>query len=147
MPIKQQITVGTLVTVRFPALNKNDTLQRNDEEIERRYYRENCVVEKVVKLTAREWNAVTQNFMADNDLWKRIGGRTLLGEDRADFAALCIEHGADAEDPVTWYRNPLLMEFFQGHCFTQVVAVQAPGRPTIYVNTEGYAYARYVGRI
>jgi hypothetical protein len=29
--------------------------------------------------------------------------------------------------------------------FTQVVAITAPGRETLYANPEGYSYARYIG--
>ena len=28
---------------------------------------------------------------------------------------------------------------------TQVVAITAPGRETLYANPEGYSYARYIG--
>jgi uncharacterized protein YecE (DUF72 family) len=147
MPVKQTLTVGATLYVRFPALNKNDSLQRNDEEIQRRSCSERCIVEKVLNLTAREWTAFTKNLLADNDQWEEIGGSTLLEEEARDFAALCAEHGADPENWETWYRHPSLMEFYRGHCVRKVVAVKAPRKPWLFVNTEGYSYARYVGRI
>jgi hypothetical protein len=36
-------------------------------------------------------------------------------------------------------------KLWQETCYNLVVAVTAPNRETIYVNPEGYGYARYVG--
>ena len=75
--------------------------------------------------------ALGKSLMDDNDsLWEKIGG-------------------SESEMDVTWEQlshDEKLMAQFRATCWTNVVIV-TDGKRTFVVNTEGYEYARYVGRL
>lgn len=142
----QQITVGAYLEIDFPALNKNDTLDRNDQEIERKAHRTRCRVDRVVELSLADFCDVARSLMNDRDLWGKIGGQDLSPLDREAFGVLCRQHDADVDKWETWAGNPELMAWFRLYSFTSVVAVTCQGQRPFFVNTEGYGYARYVGR-
>lgn len=142
------LTIGADIQVRFPSLNKNDTLLHNDEEIAVRSSVSRCRVCRVIELSWADWAEVTSSLLENRgSLWGRIGGQDLSPLDREAFRALCSEHGADADSPRTWIGHDLLLNWFRTHSFTEVVAVTCQGHDPILVNTEGHDYARYVGRL
>lgn len=141
------LTVGAHLDVRFPSLNKNDTLTRNDREIEDRCNVSRCRIRRVVELSLDDWATIAGTLMDDRgSLWGKIGGQELSNLNMEAFRVLCREHGADADKWLTWIGQPELMDWFRAHCFTEVVAVICQGQEPFFVNTEGYEYARYVGR-
>lgn len=141
------LTAGTMLNVRFPSLNKNDTLKHNDEEIRLRSNVSRCRVRRVVELTPQDWAELSNDLLGDRgSLWGKIGGQDLSPLDMEAFRALCSEHGADADKLRTWIGHDLLTSWFRTHSFTDVVAVTCKGYEPFFVNTEGHDYARYVGR-
>lgn len=142
----ETLKVGAYIDVRFPALNKNDTMERNDQEIVRKAHRAHCQIKRVIELTLTDFCAVSRTLMDDSALWGKIGGQDLSPLDGEAFRVLCREHGADADDLKTWIGRDELNSWFQTHSFTSVVAVTCQGQRPFFVNTEGYGYARYVGR-
>lgn len=144
----QDLYVGAFVDVRFPSVNKNDTLASNDREIEDRSSVSRCKVCRVMELSLDDWLSVTNSLLDDRgSFWGRIGGQELSNLDREAFRVLCREHGANADQWTTWVSQPVLMDWFRTHSFTEVVALTCRGQAPILVNTEGYDYARYVGRL
>ncbi|KPK92391.1 hypothetical protein AMJ80_06620 [bacterium SM23_31] len=120
------------VTVAFPALNKNDWLSDNDKEIERKRNVEKCRIYKIVKLTKKEWNEITNSLLESRDsLWEQIGGCRIDDESLLDG----LKKWSDE-----W------VQVIREHAHIKVVKVECKGYDPIYVNTEGYSYARYVGR-
>lgn len=140
------LKVGTYIDVRFPSLNKNDTLDRNDREIADRFNVSRCRVRRVVDLSLDDWATVAGSLLDNNGLWGKIGGQDLSPLDTEAFGVLCRQHGADPEQWATWVGNDELISWFRTHSFTEVVAVTCEGQAPFFVNTEGYDYARYVGR-
>ena len=142
------LKVGAFVDVRFPSLNKNNDLATNDREIEERSNVSRCRIRRVVELSLDDWQDVACSLLADRgNLWGKIGGQKLSNLDREAFRVLCREHGADADQWTTWIGRDELFGWFRAHCYTEVVAVTCQGQEPFLVNTEGYEYARYVGRV
>lgn len=130
------LKVGDFVQVTFPALNKNCTLSENDKEIAAKPRISKCKVRKIIKVCAAVYTALGKSLMDDNDsLWEKIGGAEadmLVDGKEPTFEQLC--------------SNDKLMAQFRATCWTNVVIV-TDGKRTFVVNTEGYEYARYVGRL
>lgn len=82
------------------------------------------------------YTALGKSLMDDNDsLWEKIGGAEsdmLVDGKEPTFQQLC--------------SSDELMAQFRATCWTNVVVV-TDGKRAFVVNTEGYKYARYVGRI
>lgn len=130
--------VNEFVNVRFPRLNKNDTLDRNDEAISNSFNTERCKVVKVVTASPELFRVIGDSLLADRpELWEGIGGSD---SDHPDLSNLTAEH---------IFRSETLMRLFRKTAWTNVVVVQtSDGSETPFVvNTEGYSYARYVGRL
>ena len=142
----QQIKIDAYIDVRFPSLNKNETLAYNDEEIERRSSVSRCQIQRVIELNLADFCDVSRTLMNDSALWGKIGGQDLSPLDHEAFRVLCREHGADADKCMTWVGRDELISWFRTHSFTCVVAVTCQGQLPFFVNTEGHSYARYVGR-
>lgn len=141
------LTLGTCLDVRFPRVNKNNTLSENDERLREGQRIATCRVRRIVQLDLADSLQVSTSLMEDRpSLWGRIGGQELSPVDQQAFQALCRRHGADADDWTTWAYTDVLLSWFQLHCTTPVVAVISEGMDPFFVNTEGYGYARYVGR-
>ncbi len=120
-----------LVSVRFPKMNKNNSMRDNDEEITKGFYTEDVEIKKTVTLSNEEFKKVSENLLADDKRWEKIGGRNIdekylegVKEGSSDYYKAFREHGVTEAVKVI---NKLTKEVF-------------------YVNTEGDEYARYVGR-
>lgn len=146
MTTTTNLKAGVCLDVRFPSLNKNDTLSRNDKEIADRSNVSRCRIRHVIELDLGDWSEVAGSLLDDCALWGKIGGQELSDLDREAFRVLCREHDANADDWKTWIGQPVLLDWFRTHSFTEVVAVTCQGQEPFFVNTEGYSYARYVGR-
>ena len=144
--------VGTKLWVKFPKINKNDSLDQNDTEISEGYNEEKCVVKKHIVLDWDEWVDITHSLLTDRDEWEKIGGS--VSEDKR------LE-GCSSVDIM---KDEKLYKIFRGTSFTEVVRVdicnktwreqEVTGEPIdmhlqapFFVNTEGHSYARYVGRL
>ena len=141
----QQYQVGQAIEVAFPALNKNNTLEENDRRIAENTHSEKCRVCRVIELDAEEYANIGNSLLDDCGLWSKIGGSTLYGAAEKEFDKMCEDHGVQ-EDPYKWMTIPELREYFKLHSVTNVVVVLCAGKEPFFVNTEGYEYARYVGR-
>jgi hypothetical protein len=125
-------TVGQMITGRFPALNKNGDLAENDAAIAKKARDGRCKVQKVIEVPDFVYDVLGDTLMADNPMWEKIGGQD-----------------ADLFDDVTFEqiaRDKVLMARYRHESWTNVVVV-TDGARTFLVNTEGYDYARYAGRV
>tara|TARA_Y100001973_G_scaffold9001_1_gene12254 strand:- start:2336 stop:2791 length:456 start_codon:yes stop_codon:yes gene_type:complete len=143
------IGVGQEIRVRFPRINKNDTLDGNDKWASQEGENvEDCVVKKVVELSLPEWEEVTNSLLASRpNMWGNIGGQF---SDDPRLEGVPLE--------LLWSDN-YYMNIFRDTCKTDVIRVTLKKEddeavngdevrvPHFFVNTEGYDYARYVGRI
>jgi YHS domain-containing protein len=94
--------------VSFPDYNKNDTLLSNDTKMLRYSRNEIIPITKEIVLTDESFNSVSNNLLADNELW--LDG-----------------NGVIIEDGIVVYNKD------KSDCFV--------------VYTNGYSYARNVGRM
>tara|TARA_B100001059_G_scaffold76184_1_gene73774 strand:- start:16499 stop:16960 length:462 start_codon:yes stop_codon:yes gene_type:complete len=127
--------------VYFPRCNKQHFLTDNDREIredlaEGDTLPERCIVEKVITLTDSEWSEFTTSLLHDRPDWfEGIGGSF------SDSPRL---------QDISWPKimnDPGLLNEFHRTSSVRVVEVRCPLYAwSIFVNTEGYDYARYVGR-
>ena len=140
--------VGQEIRIRFPSLNKNNSLEENDTEISNGWNTELCKVEKHIYLSAKEWNEITESFLSPRpDLWEEIGGS------RSDDERL---EGVTMEE---LFSTPEFMAIFRATSYQPVVRVSIDPEieklinhddvyiTSFFVNTEGHQYARYVGRV
>lgn len=119
------------ITVVFPALNKNCTTTENDTAILVNHYKETCEIKKTVIVNAEHFAIISRSLLHNRDLWEKIGGREV-----DDQYLQGIKENSKA-----------YLEAFNQFGTTLVVEVvnHADG-DTLYINTEGNTYARYVGR-
>ena len=126
--------VGERLTLRSAKLNKNNTIGEYRWLVkEGDFYNERVNVEKVVKISAEQYDKFAVNLMYENEGIELGRG------------------GNFSEDPelknYSWgevYRDPKLMEIYRNTALTNVTAIVADHRETLYVDASGHNYARYV---
>lgn len=135
------------VTATFPSMNKLNSLQAYKDEYEatHRATKLKClIVKKVTCENWTEWKNITQKLLTDNELWKGVGGTIVDDELIKKF-----NNGKNVE--TCWeYLNlletisPEQRQELKNAQRTEVTEVTFKDE-TIYINSEGYDYARYVG--
>jgi hypothetical protein len=119
------------VDVKFPKLNKNNTITENNKYIKESSNIVKCEIKKIIKLeNSEEYVNIACELMKNNPIWENIGGRYC--------SQLYIP-----KDAKEWSKPWL--NAIRTYGKTYVVKVICKGKETFYVNTEGYDYARYVG--
>lgn len=119
------------VTAEFAKLNKNDTLQEYIDEVKSGdYSTDRCKVVEAVTLTAEEYNELTNSFLRDREWLTGKGG-----------------HDSDMDQPdgAWWTWGSEKQDEFSSTSYRLVISVYAPERQIIYIDPQGYSYARYVG--
>lgn len=129
-PFKEE-TVSRFVTVSFPACNKNHHLDDNDLEIRGNADTGLCEVKKVITFTGDNYAKVSKQLLTSFDFWEKIGGSYCDDQHLAGLAEHSKEYYA------AWRKHGIT-------CVIEVVNTDTNDK--FYVNTEGYSYARYVGR-
>lgn len=130
--------MSNFISVRFPSLNKNCSLVENDECIEESSYSSKCKIIRRVSVSNDVYNALGNNLLSSGNesIWGYIGG-----SESAD------ERLSHVKDFTEIMASPELTKIFRETCYTKVVEVKNLDNEEIfYVNTEGFDYARYVGR-
>lgn len=127
----EETEVGNMVKVAFPSVNKNDWLSDNDEEIEKSNNIENVKIMKVVELSYNEYKEIGNSLLENREeMFEKIGGCHV--DDDSLFEGV--------KDYSDEWRT-----IIREHGYSPVVKV-TNGKDSFFVNTEGYGYARYVGR-
>jgi len=139
------LQINDVIRVMFPALNKQDLIADNQAAIRDAFNVNRCRIAKVIDVAAAEFDKIANNYLDDRpDLWEGIGGAELPPAAQAEFNALALANGIDPEGDYAPFQ-PAVNQFFKNNCQVPVVLLRAPGRPLQFINSEGYAYARYVG--
>lgn len=117
--------------IAFASLNKNCTIEEYEREVAKgEYYTERVRVTHVVDLTSAEYLEFERNLMTGYEWLSDLGGHNST---------------ADVDADEFWKLSEEEMDLWRKHAYALVLAVRAPGRRTLYINPEGYNYARYVG--
>lgn len=128
----------SLIKIAFPKLNKTDSLEETDHEISNGQNVEYCKIMRSVKVSDAVYNRLGTEFMDNGNeaIWGYIGGS------RSDDPRL-----ACALNFNEIWNNTELRKIFLDTKYTMVTEVYNKDTgDSFYVNTEGYGYARYVGR-
>lgn len=120
------------LTVYFPACNKNHDITDNDLEIISKPCKTTTIIKKNIVLNNDDYIIVSESLLNDRPyLWDKIGG-------------------AQVDDKYLEGLTPHTDEFYKAwreHGETLGIMVSnAETKDCFIVNTEGYGYARYVGR-
>jgi len=127
---------GDLIRVAVPRLNKNDHIGDYLRQLETRDYDISYarVIDTKV-LTCAEWNLFVTNLLTNRDWLEGKGGAgSWMFEDMED----------DPDERDTWLRlTEAQRELFKKTSYLLVVKVVCGGQ-ALYIDPEGYGYARYV---
>lgn len=119
-----------LLTVTFPALDKNDTLEYNDQQILDEPRPQNCEVRKLITLS--------------DDDFKRLG-ESLMNSRPELLSYECTSYIDDKYLVDLIEHTPQYYETWRVYGITTVIEVRC-STDCFYIDTSGYDYARYVGR-
>lgn len=123
---------ANLIRIAVPRLNKQEHISRYLPQIEARDYDlEWAEVTDTKTLTCSEWNELMGNLLADRDWLAGRGGTRSWTERPNETREIFQLSDAEHEE---WKRGAYLL----------VVAVVAPTGTTVYIDPQGYDYARYV---
>jgi hypothetical protein len=129
IPLSIENVDGDFIEIAFPNLNKNNEIELYLDQLEKRQYKlTKTIISEVVTLDQVGYDEFVQNLMANYDWLKGKGGCGTTYEKSYD------ECKTDEE----------LKEFYK-NAYTIAIKVQSKNRKTLYVDPQGYAYARYVG--
>lgn len=113
--------------VKFATLNKRATVEEYQQEVENcEYVRETVAVAEVVRMSPEDFDEFANSLLCDVDFLKGKGGHAL-----ACWSKVFKFDGNSRKNNKAAVRLCVL--------------VVAPGRPSLYVDPQGYNYARYVG--
>jgi len=119
--------------VKFPKINKNNTLEENDEMIKEGSYQKHCEIKKTLIVPASVYHALGNTLLHENDIWESIGGSECIDNRYDDYTFIeALKKWAQDENPEVWITGVVLI-------------INAETNEKFYVNTEGFKYARYVG--
>lgn len=132
------LRLGSFVDVDFPKINKNDDLCENDDQIAAGAHRTFCRIDKVVTLDPNAFRRISRSLLQGRShVWCDIGGSSSDAPELQDVSYVQI------------MNDERLLAIYRETACTHVVLVQCTDstRRPFFVNTEGYDYARYVGRL
>lgn len=120
-----------LIRVAVPRLNKCDHIEEYLRQIDARDYDVTWArVTETKVLTCAEWNQLMHGLLEDREWLAGKGG--------------CSSWAFDADDDRDFFKlTEAEREIWKKHSFLYVVAVQCAGQ-TLYIDPEGYNYARYL---
>ena len=119
--------------IRFPKLNKNDSIADYREQLdnENDYHVNRVKVTHSCFLSTSDYNKFVSHLLDNQDWLAGLGGAS----SDADLRDVEFFHEYTDEEQDAW----------RSKMYIKAIAVSAPGCNTIYVNPEGFGYARYVG--
>jgi hypothetical protein len=118
--------------VAVPRLNKNDHISQYLTQLETREYDLSWArVTETVSLNCKEWNEFVTGLLTDREWLAGKGGT-------------CSWSFADDEDLEFFKLTEEQQTQWKRTAFMLVIAVIAPSGQTIYVDPQGYNYARYL---
>lgn len=122
-----------IIKCAFPVCNKNDRLADNDDEIARLSTIRTCKIVKSIRLSDHQFKIVGESLLNDRKyLWGDYIGSSFCDERHL------AGYAKDSKD---------YFEAWRVHSVTRVAEViNESGDNRFYVDTNGYPYARYVGR-
>lgn len=119
-------------TAKFASLNKNNTVEEYRDELAKGSYSTNKVkITEIAELSKSDYRRFRQSLPTDFDFLAGKGG---------------CDSSADVPDVKHfWELNEDQQKAWRDGSYRLCVAVQCEGEPTLYVDPQGYNYARYVG--
>lgn len=149
------VNEGTnFINVKFPTLNKKATLVENDKEITKSANIKRCKIIKSIQLTRLGYKKISDSLLSDREyLWQNIGGSDCDDKNAEQDLEHLIKTLSALNEMLPSkfrsnpYEHPRVREILKENFYTNVIEVVAEDEETFYVNTEGFPYARYVGKL
>jgi len=132
--------------VMFANLNKNCNLETYKDEISKGdYTTKDVIVKRVVYADSNNWTYLTNSFLEDNTVWNEIGGHNLCEADDVEFKKTFPDD--DDDKKIKFFNiSQGAKEYFWAKGMALVTKlINKDNGNVVYINTEGYKYARYVG--
>lgn len=128
-PLSKENVERELIEIAFPKLNKNNTIDLYNEQLETKNYKLiPTKITKVVILDQEGYDIFVNNLLSNYEWMNGEGGCSSTFEKS-------YENCTNEEDVKNYYDN----------AFNLAIEVKAKNRMTLYVDPQGYGYARYVG--
>lgn len=132
-PLKEYVSIPTgsmsRMSLREPTLNKCSVISEYREQLKKgEYVVVSAVVSHKVVLSPAHYDIFCANMLEDFPWLEKLGG---TGCD-VDFG-----------EKEVWQLNQEELATFRASCYSLVVAVISEGRETVYIDPQGYNYARY----
>lgn len=132
-PLKEYVSVPNGSTSRLqlrqPSLNKCSDISEYRAQLKSGEYAVvSAVVSHKVVLSPAHYDIFCDNMLENFPWLEKLGG-----------AGCDIDFG----DKQVWQLNEDELAAFRSNCYSLVVAVMAEGKETIYIDPQGYNYARY----
>lgn len=126
-------SVGSFLTAKFAKLNKQGSLAEYHESVVDHGYSTDLVkVEKVLHLTAEEYDEIAENLLMNQP---SLGDGGSASDSPIEFGMGRSFSDWPEEHQAEWNRTSYRLG----------TVISAPGRETFVADAQGYDYARYVG--
>ena len=124
---------GDFLQVNFPHNNKQGWLVDYNKQLEstEKYSTERCIIEMKVLLTQTQYDQYVWSLLSYQDWLDGKGGTDSLNFDKLP------------KDTKTWSSTD--WDVYREGAYSHVVLIESFQREPLFVNPEGYTYARYVG--
>ena len=126
------------ITVVMPRLNKQDTIERVDQQIFEDSDEEQARITHVARFTDADYALFTRNLMLGYDWLDGKGGPSSDYEPPFE-----MEEGRDA---ILELHKRGLMDEWRAQAYIHCVLCENESGDQLVVDPEGYSYARYAGR-
>lgn len=127
-------------SVKFPKLNKNETISRYRQELQNGYDTQRVLVDEIMLFTAADYHAFCNNFLTDFDWLSGKGGFN------SDYNPVDENGDTLPQDKLFGGAYPKELESWRSKSYTiGLLCVNTANDEMIVVDPEGYNYARYVG--
>jgi len=126
--------------VKFPKLNKNETISQYRQELQRDYDTQRVLVNEIMLFNGTDFHAVCNNFLTDFDWLSGKGGFN------SDYNPVDENGDTLPQDRLFGGAYPKELEAWRSQSYTiGLLCVNTANDEMIVVDPEGYNYARYVG--
>ena len=126
--------------VRFPKLNKNETIGRYRQELQKGYDTQQVLVDEIMLFAAVDYHAFCNNLLTDFDWLAGKGGFD------SDYNPVDENGQTLSQDKLFGGAYPKELEAWRSQSYTiGLLCINTANSEMIVVDPEGYNYARYVG--
>ena len=126
--------------VKFPKLNKNETISQYRQELQRGYDSQQILVDEIMLFNGTDYHVFCNNLLTDFDWLAGKGGFD------SDYNPVDENKETLPQDKLFGGIYPKELEAWRSQSYTiGLLCINTANNEIIVVDPEGYSYARYVG--